>query len=171
MAKLGKREMIILGALAVVVLYAAFDYLMPKKKAAGIDTTQKSAELQTFVSNLTASMGKDSSKDLGTLVFSRAEREWAQDPFLDNKSYRSWTQAKVIAAKEPVVAAAAPKVEFVYSGYLEVGKKKMAIVNGMEYSEGDGLDIKGYFLKSASPSNVVIENRGTGASINVPLLE
>ena len=67
--------------------------------------------------------------------------------------------------------AAAPKIEFVYSGYLEVDRKRMAIINGMEYREGEGLDIKGYVLKSVSPSSVVIENRGTGATINVPLQE
>lgn len=171
MAKMGKREMIILGVAAIAILYAAFEYLTPKKQIAGVDTGQKAAELKTFVTDLTASLGKDSSKNLGTLIFSRAERAWAQDPFLDAKAYKSWTQAKVIAAKVPATAAVAPKIEFVYTGYLEVGQKRMAIVNGMEYSEGDGLDIKGYFLKSVSPSNVVIENRGTGASLNVPLLE
>jgi hypothetical protein len=169
MARMGKRETIILGVTAVVILYAAFDYLMPKKKIPGIDAAQKTAELKTFVTDLTAGLGKDSSKNLGTLIFSRAEKEWAQDPFLDGKSYKSWTQVKVVTAKE--AEAAAPKVEFVYSGYLELNRKRMAIINGMEYSEGDGLDTKGYVLKSVSPSSVVIENRGIGATINVPLLE
>lgn len=169
MAKMGKREMIILGAMAIAVLYAAFDFLAPKKKISGMDMTQKNAELQTFVADLTAGLGKDSSKSLGALIFSRAEKEWAQDPFLDNKSYKSWTQTKVVTAKEP--DAPAPKIEFVYSGYLEVDRKRMAIINGMEYGEGEGLEARGYVLKSVSPSSVVIENRGIGATINVPLLE
>lgn len=168
MAKMGKRQMIILGVMAVVILYFAFDYLAPKKKIPGVDMTQKTAELQTFVADLTTGLGKDSSKNLGTLIFSRAEREWTQDPFLDSRAYKSWTQAKA-ADKEPVVAA--PKIEFVYSGYLEVDRKRMAIINGMEYREGDGLDTKGYVLKSVSPSSVVIENREIGATVNVPLLE
>jgi hypothetical protein len=168
MAKMGKRQMIILGVMAIVVLYAAFDYLAPRKKNPGVDNAQKTAELQTFVTDLTAGLGKDSSKNLGALIFSRAEREWTQDPFLDRRAYKSWTQVKV-TAKE--AGAAAPKIEFVYSGYLEVGRKRMAIINGMEYTEGEGLDTKGYVLKSVSPSSIVIENRGIGATINVPLLE
>ena len=168
MAKMGKRQMIILGVMAIVILYAAFDYLAPQKKIPGGDMAQKTAELKTFVTDLTAGLGKDSSKNLGTLIFSRAEREWTQDPFLDSRAYKSWTQAKA-ADKEPVVAA--PKIEFVYSGYLEVDRKRMAIINGMEYREGEGLDTKGYVLKSVSPSSVVIENRGIGATVNVPLLE
>ena len=64
-----------------------------------------------------------------------------------------------------------PKIEFVYTGYLEVGRKRMAIINGMEYREGEALDIKGFVLKSVSPTKVVIENRGIGATLNVPLQE
>lgn len=168
MAKMGKRQMIILGVMAIVILYAAFVYLAPQKKIPGVDMAQKTAELKTFVTDLTAGLGKDSSKNLGTLIFSRAEREWTQDPFLDSKAYKSWSQVKV-TAKE--AGAAAPKIEFVYSGYLEVDRKRMAIINGMEYREGEGLDTKGYVLKSVSPSSVVIENRGIGATVNVPLLE
>jgi hypothetical protein len=168
MAKMGKRQMIILGVMAIVILYAAFVYLAPQKKIPGVDMAQKTAELKTFVTDLTAGLGKDSSKNLGTLIFSRAEREWTQDPFLDSRAYKSWTQVKV-TAKE--AGAAAPKIEFVYSGYLEADRKRMAIINGMEYREGEGLDAKGYVLKSVSPSSVVIENRGIGATVNVPLLE
>lgn len=168
MAKMGKRQMIILGVMAIAILYAAFVYLAPQKKIPGADTAQKTAELKTFVTDLTAGLGKDSSKNLGTLIFSRAEREWTQDPFLESRTYKSWTQAKA-TAKE--TGAAAPKIEFVYSGYIEVNRKRMAIINGMEYREGAGLDAKGYVLKSVSPANVVIENRGIGATINVPLLE
>ena len=41
MAKLGKREMIILGAAAVLVLIAAVDFFMPKKKIPMVDVAQK----------------------------------------------------------------------------------------------------------------------------------
>ena len=169
MAKMEKRQMIILGVMVIVILYFAFDYLAPKKKIPGVDKAQKTAELKTFVTGLIAGLGKEPSKNLVTLVFSRAEREWTQDPFLDSRAYKSWTQVKAAAAKE--AGAAAPKIEFVYSGYLEVDRKRMAIINGAEYREGEGLDTKGYVLKSVSPSSVVIENRGTGATVDVPLLE
>jgi hypothetical protein len=164
MAKLDKRQMIILGVMAIVVCYAAFDFLTPKKRSSAPDMAQKTAELSTFVTDLTAGLGKDTTKNLNTLIFSRAEKEWTQDPFLDAKSFKAWSTAKA-----PVKGAT--KSEFVYSGYLDTGRKRMAIINGIEYSEGESLDVKGYVLKSASPTKVVIENRGTGATVNVPLPE
>jgi hypothetical protein len=52
-----------------------------------------------------------------------------------------------------------------------VGGRRMAIVNGNEYKEGDALDIKGYFLTSVSPTNVMIVNRVTRAEQKVSLQE
>jgi hypothetical protein len=168
MSKLGKREIIILGFVAVVIIYALFDFLSPKKKPE-TDVAQKSAELNTFVADLTGSLEKGAAKNLGAVIFSRAEKEWTQDPFMDAKALKAWTEAKM--AKARVEEAPVKAVEFIYSGYFEIGRKRMAIINGIEYNEGEVLDVKGYVLKSVSPSRVLIENRGIGATLNVPLQE
>jgi hypothetical protein len=168
MDKFGKREKIILGMMAIAILYAAFDFLTSNKKTQREDMGQKTTELNTFVTDLSTSLGKDLSKNLGALVFSRAEKEWRQDPFLDSKAYKLWTEAKM-PAKETL--AAAPKIEFAYTGYLEIDQKRMAIINGMEYGEGESLDIKGFVLKTVSPTRVAIENRTTRTLLNVPLQE
>ena len=169
MAKLGKREMIILGVVAIVILYAVFDFLSPNKKDSGLDMVQKTSELNTFVTELAGSREKETAKNLGIIIFSRAEKEWTQDPFLDGKAFKVWTESKTIKAKDE--ESAVQGIEFIYSGYLEVGSKRMAIINGIEYNEGEVLDVKGYVLKSISPSRVLIENRGIGAAVNVPLQE
>ena len=169
MANLGTKQKIIIGVMGIAILYAAVDFLTPKKTPV-IDVKQKTEELNTFVTTLSAGMGKDTAKNLAPLIFSRAEKEWTQDPFLDEKSFRSWSKAKegVAASKEGV---AAPKIEFVYTGYLEMDRKRIAIINGVEYEEGEALDIKGFSLKSVSPARVVIENRRIGATVNVPIQE
>jgi hypothetical protein len=166
MDKFGKREKIILGIMTIVILYAAFDYLAPQKTNHGLDASQKKAELNTFVTDLTANLGKDTSKNLGVLIFSRAEKEWTRDPFLDGKASKSRAEAKA-----PPIKDTTPKIEFVYAGYLEVGRKRMAIINGEEYGEGEALDIKGFILKTVSPTGIVIENRATRKLLNVPLQE
>jgi hypothetical protein len=174
MGRLNKRQMVILGLMGLAILYAAFDLMTPRKKPAALDAAKRTAELSTFVSDLTASLGKDTTRNLSALIFSRAEKEWAQDPFLDARAHRGWSAAKAPAKKEGPGAAAVPapaKSEFTYSGFLDTGRKRMAIVNGIEYSEGENLEIKGYVLKSIAPTKVVIENRNTGAMVTVPLVE
>jgi hypothetical protein len=168
MDKFGKREKIILGFLAIVILYAAFDFLTSGSKDKGVDMARKTAELNTFVTELTAGVGKELSKNTGAMVFSRAEKEWTQDPFLDGKAYKSWTEAKMPVKETPV---AGPKIEIAYTGYLEVGKTRMAIINGMEYREGEALDIAGFVLKTVSPTKIAVENRTTRTLLNIPLQE
>jgi len=159
--------MIILGVMGIVILSAAFYFLAPKKKASIPSMANKTVELNTFVTDLNAGLAKDATRNLNILIFRRAEKEWKQDPFLDAKSYRAWSKAR-----EPAKAgAAAPKIEFTYSGYLEVNSEKMAIINGMEYREGEELDVKGFVLKSVSPARVVIENRAARAAQTIPLQE
>jgi len=37
----------------------------------------------------------------------------------------------------------------------------MAIINGIEYSVGESLEIEGYVLRSIAPTKIKIENRNT----------
>jgi len=165
MAKLEKRQMIILGVMVIVILFGAYDFLTSKKKGLPMNTPQKLEELKSFVSGLTAGTAKDTTANLGVLIFSRAEKEWTQDPFLDNKSYKAW--ARVGAGAE----TAGKKLDFIYSGYVGAGNKHVAVVNGAEYKEGEALDTPGYVLRRISPTRVVIENRGTGTTLDIPLQE
>lgn len=170
MAKLEKRQMIILGVMCIAVLFGAYSFLMPAQKAKpGVNTVRKAEELNTFVNDLNASLGKDTTKSLSGLIFARAEKEWTPDPFLESRSYKTWFRSREPAKEGSGVAK---KTElFIYSGYLEAGRRQMAIINGFEYREGEKLDMKGYFLKSVTPTGVVIENMSTKARQSVPLQE
>lgn len=171
MGNIGKREKIILVVMAIAILYAAFEFLVPKSKSstavpAQQAMEQKKAELTQFVAGLNTGLDREWMKTVGALIFSRAEKPWAKDPFLESAQYKAWLRAQEVAKIVPV---APPKINFVYSGYIELGQKKMAIINGIEYLEGDPLDIPGYALKSVDATRAVIENRKTGVTENVPL--
>jgi hypothetical protein len=165
MPKLEKREMIILAVMVIVVIVGAYNFLTTKKKGAPVDLAQKTSDLRTFVTGLTTGIGAE--KDATALIFSRAEKEWTQDPFLDSQSQKAWAKTRVAA--QTVAGIGDKKIEFVYSGYLGSGKRTMAVINGVEYKEGEALDISGFVLRSVSPARVVIENRGSGASLNIPM--
>jgi hypothetical protein len=165
MAKLEKRQMIILAVMALVILYGAYELLSGKKKAPPVSPAQKTADLQSFVASITA--GAATEKDSTALIFSRAEKEWAQDPFLDTKSQLAWNQSR--GGAQAAAGATVKKIDFVYSGYLNAGKHSMAVINGMEYREGEALEVAGYVLRSISPARALIENRGTGTTLNIPM--
>ncbi len=157
--------MVILGVMGILILYAAFEFLVPKKKAVVPSVAQSTSELSNFVTGVTTGLSKGTTKNLQVII-SKAEKGWRQDPFLEAKSYQTWSKARETATK-----AAAPKIEFAYTGYLELKKQRIAIINGMEYREGEELDVKGFVLKSISPVRVVIDNRDARAPQTILLQE
>lgn len=177
MANLQKREMIILGVMGIAILFGAYSLFSPDPKAGRVDNlTASRDELNTFINTLNEGIQKEANNH-GSLVFASAKRVWTPDPFLENSSYKQWTQSKKAAMAKHVAAVAteAPpavkKIEFHYTGYLEAGGKKMAIVDGSEYQEGEKLEMKDYLLRSATPTGIIIENTATGARQSVLLDE
>jgi hypothetical protein len=59
----------------------------------------------------------------------------------------------------------------IYSGYVDSGKNKMAVINGFEYRVGDELEIEGYILKQITPSKILIVNKHTDNKEEIPLQE
>ncbi len=149
--------MIILGVMGVVILFAAYELFFAKgKKPVTVDTGKNITELNTFISEMTVAIGKDTPSPVDAYMIKRAEEGWARDPFYERKTYRDWA-----VAKEPAQAGGASiqKNQFNYTGYVALGNKQIAIINGIEYGVGDALDVEGYILKKIHPSKIIIFNK------------
>jgi hypothetical protein len=172
MHKLNKRQILIFGVMLVAVLYGAYDFLFTGKKSpVTASTANQSVDLSTFISEITVTLAKDTPSPLDAHMIKRAETPWLRDPFYERKSYRQLTAAD---EPPPAVAAAtvsAEKRKFNYTGYLDMGSKKIAIVNGSEYATGDALDVNGYVLNGIYPDRIVIHHRETRRTLEIPLQE
>jgi hypothetical protein len=107
---------------------------------------------------------KDSLTGLDAYIIGRAETDWKQNPFIEKNYYKEW------AAGEGAGASGA-SAKIIYSGYVDAGKKKMAVINGLEYAVGESLEIPGYILKTITSSKVVISNGNTGSELEIPIQE
>jgi hypothetical protein len=160
-----KREIIILIVAAVFVLYAGYEYLIgPANKKIITSASTDSVKIKTFVSGLTNDLMKDKIADLDAYVVRRMESDWGKNPFWKKDSYKAW------AAREGTASASA-LAKIIYSGYVDSGKNKMAVINGFEYRIGEQLEIEGYVLKQITPSKVLIFNKKTGNKEEIPLQE
>jgi hypothetical protein len=174
MINLQLREKIIIGIMGIAILYAAVDFLIPAKKHSLLTGEQNKEELESLVATLASIAEKGGEKAVIRQIAEIKQKPWRSDPFLDEKSYSRW-----LSAKEPAVPEKEkPAAVFVYSGYLDAGQKRLAVINGFEYQAGDVLEINGgktdldvYKLKSVSPESVVILNTKTGKTTNFPLAE
>jgi len=48
-------------------------------------------------------------------------------------------------------------VEFVYSGYIKIGPKIFAVINGVEYAHGDEVAEGGYVVQAIDKNSVLLE--------------
>jgi len=167
MGKLKKREIIILVIAALFVLYAGYEYLIARPASKKVETSANvdSVKKNASISELTNDLSKDKLTDFDTYAIRKIETDWSKDPFWKKDLYKEW------AAREDAAKGGSTAAKITYSGYVDSGKNKMAVINGLEYRIGEQLEIEGYFLKQITPSKVIILNKNTGDKEEFPLQE
>ncbi len=165
MPKLTKQQIIILCITLLVVMYGGYELLIKKSRKVVNPDAGRKQELSNFMASLGAGTGGSSSMSRQAHIVNRAEAVWKGDPFLRPGIFKDWMKVKAAAKALP------EKISFTYTGYVETGRKAMAIINGIEYGVGDTLDIGGYAVKSISPERVVIEKKSDGSSMDIPINE
>jgi hypothetical protein len=164
MAKLKKREIIILVIAALFILYAGYEYLIAGPASKKVKTSTESVNINTSISEITKDLGKDKITDFDAYVIRRMEADWGKNPFWKKDLYKEWVNREGVA-KGGVLA------KIIYSGYVDSGRNKMAVINGLEYRIGEQLELEGYVLKQITPSRVLIFNKYTGNEEEIPLQE
>ena len=164
MAKFKKREIIILVIATLFVLYAGYEYLIAGPASKKVKTSAESVNVNTSITGITKDLGKDIITDFDAYVVRRMEADWGKNPFWKKDLYKEWGNREGVA-KSGVLA------KIIYSGYVDSGKNKMAIINGLEYRLGEELELEGYVLKQITPSSVLIFNKYTGNKEEIPLKE
>lgn len=165
------REKIIVGMMCLTIVYGVYEVIGSRvSKKAALQTPKNSAvELKAFVSEIGSKLNKEHSAKADAYAIKQAEAAWNKDPFIQSAS---------LLKKHPATAPAiqAPKSPnarsiFTYSGFLQLGDTRMAIINNTEYAVGEALPDKSFYVKSISPDMVVIGKVKAPETIQLPLKE
>jgi len=161
MAKLKTREIIILVIAALFVLYAGIDYFIIAPAGKKVKSSADSVKIETFTSEITGDLNKNKLSDFDKYVIMRAGIDSGNNPFLKRDTYKAWAARdnKGITSK------------IIYSGFVEAGRNRMAVLNGLEYRAGEQMVEEGYVLKQITPSKVLIFDKRTGSSLEIPIQE
>ncbi len=165
MKKFNARQIIILCVALLFVLYAAYEILIARPALKKAKTDVNPARISSFVADVNAELAGGKLIGVEDYIARRAETDWGDSPFWDRASYREWASG----TRSDGQAGAAVKI--IYSGFVDAGGKKMAVINGWEYTSGEALEMEGYVLKSITPYRVMIENKITGSELAVPIQE
>jgi hypothetical protein len=163
MANLKKREIIILAIAGLFILYAGYVYLFAGSTSKKVATSGDSVKMETSLSGLKDDLNRSKLSDLDAYVVRKTGVNGSRNPFLTRDLYRSWV------AKDG--SAGNMLIKIVYSGYVESGKNRMAIINGLEYRTGEQLKEEGYILKQITPLKVLIFDKRTGTELDIPIQE
>ena len=121
---MNKREKVILSITAIVAVIGFFLlFFDPGKKAGGVDqeVMMNIDELQKFINEMSDKVSKDNLSDKDAYVIQMAASPWANDPF-SNQALPDDSEKKQNTEE----------IKMIYSGYVQIGQKLMAIINGTE---------------------------------------
>jgi type II secretory pathway component PulC len=155
---MSKREKIILVIMALVIMGGVIYYISSKREVVVRERESELKELNTFVNTTITGMNKNNLTAPEIRAIASAETEWGRDPY----------RAPVIKEEEKQKLL---NVSFAYTGYLKAGKKKIAVINGLEYLVGEEIEPGGFIAREIYPDRVVIEVKGQKQKIIVPLIE
>lgn len=162
---MSKREKIIVALMAVAVLYGAWEVLRPKSGKPLPAKGQSAVSDESFVTQMNATLNQLSASKAYEYVMKQATTPWPADPFGQEPF-----KAEVEAQATPD-AQAPRQIKAAYTGFIKVGEKTMAIINGMEYESGETIDPGGLVVEQIAPHQVVLRPAGQGAKVTIPLEE
>ncbi len=151
---MNEREKKIVILMAIVVVIAVIYFVLewsssgeakPKAQEKGL------VGLLAFVSETKKSVDEIKVSEAGQQVIKVTAKAWLKDPFLQNVT------AEELGSSD-LVSESISSSEFVYSGFLQLGSMKMAVIDGMEYEVGDEVEDQGMIVVEIHPDRIVLED-------------
>ena len=163
---MSNREKIILVITGVAIIYGIYNLFFVSSPKMGRDGPEKSIqENNKFVMDIAQRLQKNiSSKQ--SYVLALAKSKWSKDPFMALKPALK-DSAQVQSPESNKIS----RKTFAYTGYLEMGDRKLAIINGLEYQSGDRLEQGGNIVKKIGPRQVVIGPQNSSKDMVLKLEE
>jgi hypothetical protein len=167
---MSKREKIILSVMAATVLIGGYLYFGTGASGSRSKVeTLSDASAGDFVQKVIQQFRDDTTLARELFTIRSAERQWGKDPFVKSGALLSDTARQTVQDKPP--AGAAGQLNLVYTGYIQVGAQRLAIINDMEYAPGDAIDDQGYYVRRIRPHQVEIGKLKASDTIVLKLTE
>jgi hypothetical protein len=155
------REKIIVGLMLLTVAYGIYALFFEGKSkgggiapAATISATKQLENLNAFIAKVAEASQAGLSKE-DKYIISRAESPWKQDP-MTTVELTNVPEDELKRRNQVVQASTGPQLNASYTGFIQVGDKRLAVINGTEYAVGDELVQGGFKVSSISPRQVII---------------
>jgi hypothetical protein len=146
-------------------VYAVF-FSSPSKKTI-VNKRANLDELKKLVTTVSQNLTQESLSEADIYIIKQAEAPWRDDLF----SERYEKKTADVDVEKRVADSSPQKSTFTYSGFMEIGRERIAIINGMQYQAGDELKPEGYIVRTIHPKKVILGIKGEKKKIILPISE
>ena len=150
---MSNREKIIVALMVLSVIYGVYIIFFESPKQAtsfGGGGDRELEALNTFITKV-ADKTKSGTSKQQAYVLQKAQNIWKQDPLVQLETQKVEVDTGPESVKDTRVQ---------YTGFLEMGDTRLAIISGMEYEIGDRLEPGGFVIRRILPSHVVVAPPG-----------
>ena len=154
---MNKREKIIVAMAIIALLYGIWNYLFEHKKK---NFSLTKVNMESLKRSSLAIANKTNLSNQERVIYALIEKN-IHDPFM-------YFQSKKINRDTQKIN---PKISFEYKGFVVSGDKRIAIINGRDYCEGDELKERGFRVWTILEDKVIIKGPGKSNFIVVPFVD
>lgn len=159
---MNNREKIFVGLALLAALYAGISFLLPGKSNEIVRTGIDEKPAEEFLREVAESLASHQLTKAEKVLLEKAEISWPLQPFVS---------VNMPVLEDTSDSQRQTSVEaFVYAGYIQVGSRRLAIINGMEYDIGDPVADASLTVRGISSERVVLEDT-SGRRIAVPIVD
>jgi hypothetical protein len=151
-----KREIIILAATGLVAVIGLGSLLLDDQPAGQPGTAKVQPKAGGQVRDTALALANKANLDQSEAALMAAiAKPWRVEAFYDKPLESHQTSAK-------------PSVNPRFTGYVELGSGRLAVIDGYEYQAGDTLEGGGYKVLAVSADIVVLESLANGQKLELP---
>lgn len=162
---MSKREKIILGLTVLVAISAGWLFLFSNPGTDPLGLKADDNNTSALITEVAQSLGAYNLTATEQIILEKAEIPWPTQSFLTDGG----GAADVLESAGLTIDVADP-TEFSFTGYIEIGKRRLAIINDEEYETGEQLTESPYRVFGISPEQVLLED-SSNRLLRIPMTE
>ncbi len=153
---MNKRERILLVVMSVALVAGGLSVVsdLSKRKSGKAGSRAVDLGVRAFADTQRAALAAVRLTPGEKSALDRAAGTWAESPFID--------RVGGIRTGEGAVS------EFRYTGFMQFGESRLAIVNGREYRTGETITATDFIVETIEPNQVILV-AGKGRRVTIPL--
>ncbi len=155
-----KRQIVLLVLMALAMAYGAYElFLRPLVKEPYEASKVEVEEARKLSETMSQSMKEVRLGEGESYVLEAASSRWSRNPFY------AWP-AREDNGDDPLPDE--EREPLFYTGFLEMGGKRLAVINGLEYRVGEDLAGGRFVVQRITSGNVTLQSRKSQLEITIP---